>query len=235
MTVVIIFDTYYNKTYQVKDGLRMDNIYIYYRVSTARQDFERQKQAIEKYVAENSIKVTAVYEDHASGKNFDRPQYQALKHTIKKGDTLIVKELDRFGRNYDEIKDEWHEFASNGVSIVVVDNPLLSTSGKSDLEAKLISNLVFEIFSYTAQKEREKINQMVQEGMNKAKIIGTKSGKPIGRPERKDTIPKDFGKYYKRWIAKEITGVEFAKLLGMSRMSLYRYIHTFGTINKTTR
>lgn len=96
-------------------------------------------------------------------------------------------------------------------------------------------NLVFEIFSYTAQKEREKINQRVREGMQKAKIIGTRSGKPIGRPERKDTIPKDFEKYYKRWTNKAITGVEFAKLLGLSRMSLYRYINTYEQINNITR
>jgi DNA invertase Pin-like site-specific DNA recombinase len=213
----------------------MNDTYVYYRVSTLKQDTERQKQAINKYVKDNNIMVTAIFEDHASGKDFERPQYQALKHTIKKGDTLIVKELDRFGRNYDEIKNEWREFTNNGVSIIVVDNPLLSTSGKSDLETTLISNLVFEIFSYTAQKEREKINQRVQEGMNKAKIIGTKSGKPIGRPERKDTMPKDFEKYYKRWIAEEISGVEFAKLLGLSRMSLYRYIKTYEQINNITR
>jgi DNA invertase Pin-like site-specific DNA recombinase len=213
----------------------MNDTYVYYRVSTQKQDTERQKQAIEKYVKDNNITVTAVFEDHASGKNFERPQYQALKHTIKKGDTLIVKELDRFGRNYDEIKDEWRELTNNGILIVVVDNPLLSASGKSDLESKLISNLVFEIFSYTAQKEREKINQRVREGMNKAKIIGTRSGKPIGRPERKDTIPKEFEKYYKRWTHKEITGVEFAKLLGLSRMSLYRYIGTYEQINNIKR
>ena len=213
----------------------MNNIYVYYRVSTAKQDSERQKQAIDKYVKDNNIEITAVFEDRASGKSFDRPQYQALKQTLKRGDTLIVKELDRFGRNYDEIKDEWHEFTNDGVSIVVVDNPLLSTSGKSDLEAKLISNLVFEIFSYTAQKEREKINQRVYEGMEKAKLIGTKSGKPIGRPERKDTIPKEFGKYYKRWINKEITGVEFAKLVGFSRMTLYRYIHEYENLKSIRR
>lgn len=221
--------------YQLKGCMMMNNTYIYYRVSTQRQDTERQKPAVEKYVEDNGIKVTAVFEDHVSGKSFERPQYQALKHTLKHGDTLIIKELDRFGRNYDEIKDEWHDITNNGVSIVVVDNPLLSTSGKSDLESKLISNLVFEIFSYTAQKEREKINQRVREGMQKAKIIGTRSGKPIGRPERKDTIPKDFEKYYKRWTNKAITGVEFAKLLGLSRMSLYRYINTYEQVNNIQR
>lgn len=204
--------------------------YLYFRVSTEKQDQERQKNEVEKYIKENCIKVDAVFEDKASGKNFERAQYQALKSILEKGDTIIVKELDRLGRNYEELKNEWKEITKIGASIIVIDSPILSTKDKSDLETTLITDIVFSLLAYTAQKELEKTRSRVKEGMAKAKIIGTRSGKPIGRPERKDTIPKDFEKYFVKWMSNQITAVEFSKLMGMSRMTLYRYIDTYREI-----
>ena len=197
--------------------------YVYYRVSTEKQDNQRQKNEVGKYLKENNIKVDAVFEDKASGKDFKREQYQALKRILEKGDCILIKELDRLGRNYEELKDEWKDLTRLGASIIVIDSPMLSTKNKSDLETTLITDIVFSLLAYTAQKEREKTQQRVKEGMVKAKLIGTRSGKAIGRPER--TIPKDFDKYYLKWKKGNITAVEFAKLMGMSRQTLYRYIN----------
>ena len=209
--------------------------YIYYRVSTLKQDNERQKLEVEKYLKANNIVVKSVFEDKASGKDFDRPQFQALKGLVTAGDTIIIKELDRLGRNYEELKDEWKDLTKRGVAIIVIDTPMLSTQGKTDLETTLIVDIVFNLLAYTAQKEREKTQQRVTEGMAKAKIIGTRSGKNIGRPERKDTIPKYFEKYHNKWLAREITAIEFAKLMGMSRGTLYRYLNTYAEVKNIPR
>ena len=116
------------------------------------------------------------------------------------------------------IKEEWNKLQARGIDIVVVDNEMLSTRGKSDLEQKLISNIVFELLSYMAQKERENISRRTKEGLEQAKARGVK----LGRPQ--PTLPKDFEKYYKQYKDDSITGVEFSKLIDVSRSTLYRYI-----------
>jgi DNA invertase Pin-like site-specific DNA recombinase len=127
-------------------------VFAYLRASTVQQSCERQAVAIEEYAADKGLTISRTFEEKASGKNFERPVYQSMKLTLRRGDTLIIKELDRLGRNMSQIKDEWRELEKLGVDIIVVDNELLNTANNTDLEKTLISNVVFELLSYMAQK-----------------------------------------------------------------------------------
>ncbi|MCD3234308.1 recombinase family protein [Clostridium botulinum D/C] len=204
----------------------MKKIYGYLRVSTLEQNTGRQREALKRYEKENNIKIDCIFEDKASGKNFNRPQYKVMKELAKKGDTIIVKELDRLGRNYDEIKAELSQFNLLGIKIVILDLPIMNV--EDDTLNSLLNNLVIELLSYIADRERIKIVSRIREGLKNAKQNGTKSGKNIGRPSiTVDELPKDFEKYYKKVIKKQITKNDMAKILGISRMTLYRYIKMF--------
>jgi DNA invertase Pin-like site-specific DNA recombinase len=196
--------------------------YAYIRVSTREQSTDRQHQALNEYSKLNGIKI-ASYEDKASGKDFDRAQYQALKQTAKSGDTIIIKELDRLGRNYEEIKKELAHFQAAGIKVRILDLPLLDV--KDETLSALLNNLMIELLSYIAQKEREKTISRVREGVAYAKKNGTKSGIPFGRPAV--DLPEKFEKYYQQFKAGEIIGEEFARLIGKSRSQLYRYIREY--------
>lgn len=207
----------------------MNKYYSYIRVSTQDQIIDRQEQAIKEYCKTNDITLNGTYIDKATGKNFDRQQYKAMIETLTTGDTVIIKELDRLGRDMNGIKEEWNKLQARGIDIVVVDNEMLSTRGKSDLEQKLISNIVFELLSYMAQKERESISRRTKEGLQQAKARGVK----LGRPQ--PTLPKDFEKYYKQYKDDSITGVEFSKLIDVSRSTLYRYIKQYEGVNESAK
>lgn len=194
-------------------------VYGYIRVSTEGQNTDRQREALKEYATANSIKYAAVFEDKSSGKNFDRPQYQTLKESVKSGDTIIIKELDRLGRNFMDTPKELQYFFERGVKVIILDTPLIAT-GDEKLDYT-INNMLIGFLSYIADKEREKIQGRVKEGLKNAKEKGVK----IGRPER--TLPGNFDKYYKKWRAGDITGIEFSKLLNVSRSTLYRHIKEY--------
>ncbi|AGK96699.1 recombinase family protein [Clostridium pasteurianum] len=194
-------------------------IFAYIRVSTKEQNTDRQHEALREYEGTNKIKFNAVFEDKASGKDFDRPQYKVLKEIIKPGDILVIKELDRLGRNFMDTPKELQYFFERNIKVKILDTPLIDT-GDDKLDYT-INNMLIGFLSYIADKEREKIQSRVKEGLKAAKDNGVK----LGRPER--TIPDNFEKYYKRWKIKEITAIEFAKLLGISRSTLYRYIKEY--------
>lgn len=192
-------------------------IFEYDRVSTDEQNPERQHIAIAEYAAANNIKIDRTYEDKASGRNFQRPQYQAMKGTLRAGDTVIIKELDRMGRNMEQIKREWQELQQMDVSIIVTDTPLLNTANKTDLEKQLITNIVFELLAYMAEKERQKIHARQSEGIAIAKQQGKYKGrKPIERA--------DFPQVYKAWKAGEITAVAAMERLQLSKATFYRKV-----------
>lgn len=156
-------------------------IYAYARVSTneTKQSTERQLDAFKKWEKENNIKIDKIYEEYASGKSFDRKLYQEMKDIIQKDDILVVKELDRFGRSMDKIKDEWNFFMNLGVRIIVIDMPLISSDLKGDktLDMRFIANLVFEVLCYSAEKEREKLSQRTKEALAVKKAQGVKLGR----------------------------------------------------------
>ena len=197
----------------------MNNVYAYIRVSTKEQNTDRQQEALKEYAATSSIKYKAIFEDRASGKDFDRSQYIALKEIVKPGDTIIIKELDRLGRNFMDTPKELQYFFERGIKVIILDTPLVST-GDNKLDYT-INNMLINFLSYIADKEREKIQCRVIEGLKNAKDKGIK----LGRPTR--SLPKEFNKYYSKWKNKEVTGVEFAKLLNISRATLYRHIKEY--------
>jgi len=152
----------------------------YIRVSTKEQNTARQYQAFADYEKANDTKIDRTFEDKASGSNFNRDSYKAMKLTLRQGDTLIIKELDRLGRNMEEVKKEWQDIQSMGIDIVVIDTPILNTQNKTDLERSLISNIVFELLAYLSEKERTKIKERQREGIDIAKQQGKFKGrKPV--------------------------------------------------------
>lgn len=150
----------------------------YARVSTADQNPGRQEAAL--YEAGCEI----VYTDKASGKDFERPMWQKLYSRLRAGDLLIVKSIDRLGRNYRDILDTWRELMKRGVAVAVLDMPLLDTRGTKDLTGTLIADIVLQLLSYVAQTEREFIRQRQAEGIALAKQRGVHLGRrPMTRPE----------------------------------------------------
>ena len=143
----------------------------YARVSSSEQNLDRQIEALKNYgVTERDI-IT----DKQSGKDFNRSGYLALKEKILRcGDTLVIKEMDRLGRDYEAIKNEWQQLQQMGVDIVIIDTPILNTAEKSNLEKSLIANIVFELLAYTAEKERCKIKARQAEGIRLALEKGAK-------------------------------------------------------------
>lgn len=195
-------------------------IFAYVRVSTKEQNTDRQKQALKQYADTNNIEIDRIYEEKASGKNFNREIYQSLKLTLREGDTLIIKELDRLGRDMEQIKDEWRELQKLGVDIIVIENEMLNTANKTDLEKTLINNILFELLSYMAQKERVKIRTRQAEGIAIAKAKGVYKGrKPIERD--------NFEAVYASWKADEITAVKAMKELNISKATFYRKVKEY--------
>lgn len=192
-------------------------VFAYTRVSTKDQNTDRQLQAISNYAEEKNIVIDRIFEEKASGKDFKREIYQSLKIALRNGDTLIVKELDRLGRNMEQIKDEWHELHKRGVDIIIIDNEMLNTANRTDLEKILIGNIIFELLSYTAQKEREKIRSRQAEGIALAKQKGKYTGrKPIQRD--------NFREVYESWRGGEMTAVAAAKELNLTKSTFYRRV-----------
>ena len=196
-------------------------IFGYRRVSSREQNLDRQIEAMRNYEKDNGIVIDRYYDDKKSGKNFERPYYQALKGSLRAGDTLIIKELDRLGRNMGQIKKEWFELQEMGVDIIVIDTPILNTNNKSSLEKQLISNIVFELLSYMAEKERIKIRQRQREGIDAAKG----KGKHLGRPKK--TLPENWGDVYGKWKNNEISSTMAMKLLNYSPNTFYRRVKEF--------
>jgi len=185
--------------------------YSYERVSTVKQDVKRQELSLDAY------KIDKRFIDKASGKNADRPELLKLKDKAVKGDLIYVESISRLGRDVDDLRALVEYFVNKGVVIHFVKEGIV-TNGTG-------YKFLITILGAVAEMERETIQANVKQGIEKAKIYGTKSGRPIGRPERKDTIPDNFKKYYEKWKSKEITAVEFSKLMSMGRTTLYRYIH----------
>ena len=208
-----------------------NKIFGYVRVSTKEQKEDRQVQAIKEYCKDNNIKLEErdIIIDKQSGKDFNRQGYQTLKTQLaRQGDTIIIKELDRLGRNMEQIKEEWQDLIKQGINIIVIDTPILNTSNKTDLEKTLISNIVFELLSYMAEKERQKIKQRQAEGIAIAKA----KGKHLGRPRLDwDTLEQEqrekIKELYPIWKSGEITATKFMEVVGLKRNTFYKIIKQY--------
>ena len=188
--------------------------YGYVRVSSKEQNEDRQMIAMREFgVPEKNI-----YTDKQSGKDFERPKYKKLMRKLKQGDVLVIKSIDRLGRNYEEIIEEWRNITKlKRVDIVVLDMPLLDTRQKGrDLTGTFIADIVLQILSYVAQTERENIRQRQAEGIEAAK----KKGIHLGRPRKQTAQPVNI--VAARWRQGEITMNEALSLLKISRSSFYR-------------
>ncbi len=193
----------------------MSRVYGYARVSSTEQHLDRQIEALTAYGVEDRHILT----DKQSGKNFDRPGYQTLKgQLLRSGDVLVIKELDRLGREYEQIKAEWSDLRQMGVDIVVLDMPILSTADKSDLEKSLIANIIFELLSYLAEKERIKIKSRQAEGIAIAKQKGVKMGRP------KAKLPQGFSEEVRKWRSGEQTATATMQALGLKKTTFYKLV-----------
>lgn len=189
--------------------------YGYARVSTKEQNAERQLIALTGF----GIAETAIFVDKQSGKDFERTQYRRLMRKLKDGDTLVVKSIDRLGRNYEEILEQWRVITKEKhAAIVVLDMPLLDTRQNRDLTGMLIADIVLQLLSYVAQKEREFIRQRQAEGIAAAKARGVRFGRqPMQRPE-------NFLSLQQRWERGEISARQAAEQLKITHRTFLRWV-----------
>lgn len=190
-----------------------NKIYGYVRVSTREQNEDRQMIALN----EVGVPKQNIYMDKQSGKDFARPQYKKLVRRMKKDDLLYIKSIDRLGRNYSEILEQWRILTKDkGIDIVVLDMPLLDTRRGKDLMGTFLSDIVLQVLSFVAENERTNIRQRQAEGIAAAKARGVKFGRPPAR------LPDNFHETYQRWKNGKITGSEAANECGMA-LSTFRY------------
>mgnify|MGYP000966686756 FL=1 len=188
-------------------------IYGYVRVSTREQNEDRQ------LIALNEIQVPKknIFIDKQSGKDFERPQYKKLLKKLRRDDLLYIKSIDRLGRNYAEILEQWRLLTqTKSIDIVVLDMPLLDTRRGKDLMGTFLSDIVLQVLSFVAENERMNIRQRQAEGIAAAKAKGVRFGR-IPKP-----LPENFHAVYQRWKRGEITGTAAAKECGMP-LSTFRY------------
>ena len=194
----------------------MGNLYGYIRVSTRDQNEDRQLIALR----ELKIPEKNIFVDKQSGKDFNRPQYKRLVRKLKKDDLLYIKSIDRLGRNYAEILEQWRLLTqTKGADIVVLDMPLLDTRKNRDLTGTLIADIVLQLLSYVAQTEREFIHQRQAEGIAVAKAQGVRFGRP---PLAQ---PKEFPAVHQAWLKKEISAREAARRLSVTHKTFLRWAH----------
>ena len=197
-------------------------IFGYVRVSSKDQNLERQIEALQEY--ENRLKLENIYMDKQSGKDFKKDEYQKLKMILRSGDTLIVKELDRLGRNKRMIKLELEDLSDKGVRVKILNIPttLIDLPEENAWVIKMVNNILIEVLGAVAEEERLKIRERQREGIE----IARRAGKYKGR--KPNELPKNFPSLYMRWKEGVITGVEFTKILGFkSRSSTYRIIKKY--------
>lgn len=192
-----------------------NKIFGYARVSSKDQSEERQVIAFKEY----GINERDIYIDKQSGKDFERKQYITLKNILRENDILVIKSIDRLGRNYNMIVDEWKDITKNiKADIIVLDMPLLDTTKNKDLLGTFISDLILQILSYVAEQERTFIKQRQKEGIASAKNNGVKFGRP------KIEIPSNFNNVISEWKNKKIKSKEAMELLNLKPNTFYSMV-----------
>lgn len=194
--------------------MRKSQTYGYIRVSTRDQHEDRQVIALSAY----GIQEQNLYMDKQSGKDFERPAYKRLMKKLRQGDLLIIKSIDRLGRNYEEILEQWRIITKEiQADIRVLDIPLLDTSNKRDLTGMLIADIVLQLLSYVAQSERENIKQRQAEGIAAAKARGVKFGRPHVQ------MPDNFSEIWVQWVDGQISSRTAAHNLGVSQPTFLKW------------
>ena len=193
-------------------------IYGYVRVSSTDQNEDRQMLEMQRL----KIKKKNIYIDKQSGKDFNRPSYQRLLGKLKKGDLLYVKSIDRLGRNYKEIQNQWRVLTKEmEVDVVVIDMPLLDTRVYKDLMGTFIADLVLQVLSFVAENERVNIRKRQEEGIKAAKLKGVMFGRPMIK------VPDNFCSLVKQWERGHIRAEDVAKECDMSIATFYRRLREY--------
>ncbi len=196
----------------------MNNMYGYVRVSSMEQNEDRQMIALKKA----GIPDSHIFMDKQSGKDFHRVNYEKLVSRLQEGDLLYIMSIDRLGRNYAEIQNQWRMLTKEiGIDICVIDMPLLDTRNGKDLMGTFIADLVLQILSFVAENERENIRKRQQQGIIAAKARGVR----FGRPET--PTPNDFGEIVKKWEKGYITVDAAIQKCGMSQATFYRRLREY--------
>ena len=196
--------------------------YGYVRVSAKDQNIQRQLIAMQ----EAGLSEKQIFVDKQSGKDFERPEYQRLLRKLRRDDVLIVKSIDRLGRNYDEILEQWRLITKEKeAAIVVLDMPLLDTRKNRDLTGTLIADIVLQLLSYVAQTEREFIRQRQAEGIAAAKERGVQFGR---RPK---PVREDFSAVLEEFRAGQLTSRQAAASMGVSPSTFYKWIRENGSVS----
>ena len=187
--------------------------FAYIRVSSRDQNEDRQLLAI----SDLHIPKKNIYIDHQSGKDFDRPAYRRMVRRMKKDDLLYIKSIDRLGRNYEEIQNQWRFLTKEkGVDIVVLDMPLLDTRRGKDLVGTFLSDIVLQVLSFVAENERTNIKQRQAEGIAAARLRGVRFGRPP-KP-----LPSNFHSVYQQWRKGDLTVSSASEACNMSRTTFHR-------------
>lgn len=215
-----------NFAYGIMEEMHLSGtVYGYIRVSTREQNEDRQRIAME----EAGVPERNVYMDKQSGKDFNRPQYKKLLRKMKKDDLLYIKSIDRLGRNYEEILQQWRYLTKDkGIDIVVLDMPLLDTRRGKDLMGTFLSDIVLQVLSFVAENERTNIRQRQAEGIAAAKARGVR----FGRPEKE--IPADFGEIVAAWEQKQLPISEVLTRCDMSEATFYRRLREYRLLRRDT-
>ena len=205
----------------------MDNkIYGYIRVSSQEQNEDRQLIAM----AEVGVPRENIYMDKQSGKDFERPQYKRLMKKLHEGDVLFIKSIDRLGRNYEEIQNQWHIITKEKrVDMVVIDMPLLDTRKDKNLLGTFISDLVLQLLSFVAENERVNIRQRQAEGIAAAKKRGVKFGRPVKE------MPPNFEELLEKWSKNELTMQDITTEYSMSESTFYRRLREYRVLKQKRR
>lgn len=192
--------------------------YGYVRVSTAEQNEDRQLIAMQ----ELGITKECIYIDKQSGKNFNRKSYSDLVNKLAEGDVLFIHSIDRLGRNYVEVQEQWRMLTkTSGVDVVVLDMPLLDTRAGKDLTGTLIADLVLQLLAYVAQAEYDNIHKRQAEGIKAARAKGVKFGRPIIPP------PENFGELVKKWESGDLKFDVLLEETKLSRDTFYRRLREY--------
>lgn len=193
-------------------------VYGYVRVSSTDQNEDRQMLAMQ----ERGVALDHIYMDKQSGKDFEREQYLQLVRVLEKGDLLYLLSIDRLGRNYEEIQNQWRILTKEiGVDVCVMDMPLLDTRNGKDLMGTFIADLVLQILSFVAESERVNIRKRQEQGIAAARLKGVRFGRP-GL-----AVPKEFPVIVGQWEGKEISFSEALKKSGMSQATFYRRLREY--------
>ena len=187
----------------------------YVRCSSKEQNEARQVEVIRPLVTTESHLLI----EKQSGKSFDRPIYQSLKNIMREGDTLVIKSLDRLGRNYEQMKDEWKDLSDRGIKIKVLDTPMLDTSKYDDeLMGKFVSDVVLNVLSFVAENERKNIKQRQKEGIVIAKAKGIRFGRPSV------VVPDNYEFVLNEWKEGKIKAIEAMKLMNVKKTTFYKMV-----------